>query len=160
LTAVAVVPVLALAGGWVLQRGRPAAGKRGGAKALGVLAREKLGGPAGEHLADGSGGGVLGQLTVFAWGQGCDGGSPNPLKKTTKTPKQIAEELNVSYLLTATLRWEKVGNTSRVHMSPELVDVTRPDAPTSKWQQPFDAALTDVFQVQSDIATRVAQSLG
>ena len=32
--------------------------------------------------------------------------------------------------------------------------------PTSKWQQPFDAALTDVFQVQSDIATRVAQALG
>ena len=45
-------------------------------------------------------------------------------------------------------------------MSPELVDVTRPDAPTSKWQQPFDAALTNVFQVQSDIATRVAQALG
>ena len=35
-----------------------------------------------------------------------------------------------------------------------------PDAPTSKWQQPFDAAMTDVFQVQSDIATRVAQALG
>ena len=32
-------------------------------------------------------------------------------------------------------------------------------AATSKWQQPFDAALTDVFQVQSDIATRVAQAL-
>ena len=45
-------------------------------------------------------------------------------------------------------------------MSPELVDVTRPDAPTSKWQQPFDAALTDVFQVQSDIATRAAHALG
>jgi tetratricopeptide (TPR) repeat protein len=45
-------------------------------------------------------------------------------------------------------------------VSPELVDVTRPDAPTSKWQQPFDAALTDVFQVQSEIATRVAQELG
>ena len=32
--------------------------------------------------------------------------------------------------------------------------------PTSKWQQPFDAALTGVFQVQSDIATKVAQALG
>ncbi len=45
-------------------------------------------------------------------------------------------------------------------MSPELVDVTRPDAPTSRWQQPFDAAITDVFQVQSEIATKVAQALG
>ena len=45
-------------------------------------------------------------------------------------------------------------------MSPELVEVTGSGAPTSKWQQPFDAALTDVFQVQSDIATKVAQALG
>ncbi len=35
-----------------------------------------------------------------------------------------------------------------------------PGAPTSKWQQRFDAALTDVFQVQSEIATKVAQALG
>ena len=32
-------------------------------------------------------------------------------------------------------------------------------APTTKWQQPFDAALTDVFQVQADVASRVAQAL-
>jgi tetratricopeptide (TPR) repeat protein len=33
-------------------------------------------------------------------------------------------------------------------------------APTSKWQQPFEAALTNVFEVQSDIAARVATELG
>jgi serine/threonine-protein kinase len=32
-------------------------------------------------------------------------------------------------------------------------------APTTKWEEPFDAALTDVFQVQADIASRVAQAL-
>ena len=47
-----------------------------------------------------------------------------------------------------------------MQVSPELVDVDESGAPTSKWQQPFDAALTDVFQVQSDIATSVAQALG
>src|SRR5439155_1077523 len=30
----------------------------------------------------------------------------------------------------------------------------------SRWQQPFDAALTDVFQVQADIANSVAHGLG
>src|SRR6185369_2584942 len=30
---------------------------------------------------------------------------------------------------------------------------------TTKWEQPFDASLTDVFQVQADIARRVAQAL-
>ena len=45
-------------------------------------------------------------------------------------------------------------------MTPELVEIRESGAPTSKWQQPFDAALTDVFQVQSEIATKVAQALG
>ena len=103
---------------------------------------------------------MRGKLTALPGLQVIARGSSTPYKKTTKTPQQIAKELNVSYLLTGTLRWEKVGGGSRVHVTPELVDVTRPDAPTSKWQQPFDAALTDVFQVQSDIATRVAQALG
>src|SRR6202040_963908 len=45
-------------------------------------------------------------------------------------------------------------------VTPELVEVRKAGAPASKWQQPFDAALTDVFQVQTDIASRVAQALG
>ena len=44
-------------------------------------------------------------------------------------------------------------------MSPELVQVTPGTAATTRWQQPFDAALTDVFQVQADIAGRVARAL-
>jgi tetratricopeptide (TPR) repeat protein len=32
-------------------------------------------------------------------------------------------------------------------------------APTTKWQQAFDASLTDVFQVQADIASKVANAL-
>jgi tetratricopeptide (TPR) repeat protein len=87
-------------------------------------------------------------------------GSSTPYKKTTKTPKQIAQELDVKYLLTATVRWQKGTGASRVHVTPELVEVRESGAPASKWQQPFDAAITDVFQVQSEIATKVAQALG
>src|SRR5437870_4075099 len=60
----------------------------------------------------------------------------------------------------ATVRWQKSGGTSRMQVSPELVQVKASGAPASKWQQPFDAALTDIFQVQSDIAARVAEALG
>jgi len=41
-------------------------------------------------------------------------------------------------------------------VSPELIDVATASA---KWQQPFDAALTDVFRVQADVAGQVAQAL-
>ena len=44
-------------------------------------------------------------------------------------------------------------------MSPELVEVGPATAPRTRWQQPFDAALTDVFQVQADIAGQVASAL-
>src|SRR5262249_2146328 len=48
------------------------------------------------------------------------------------------------------------GGGSRVRVSPELIQVS---TGATKWQQPFDASLTDVFQVQADIAGRVAEAL-
>jgi len=41
-------------------------------------------------------------------------------------------------------------------VSPELIDASNAG---EKWQEPFDAPVTDVFRVQADIATRVAQAL-
>jgi TolB-like protein len=160
IVAAVVATVLAIAGALLLRRTRWGSGEAGGMKRLAVLPFENLGAPEDDYFADGIADEIRGKLTSLPGVQVIARASSTPYKKTTKTPKQIAEELNVSYLLTATVRWEKSGATSRVHVSPELVDVTRPDAPTSKWQQPFVAALTDVFQVQSDIATRVAEALG
>ena len=42
-------------------------------------------------------------------------------------------------------------------MSPELVQAA---SGATRWQQSFDAPLTDVFQVQADVAERVARELG
>ena len=129
-------------------------------KRVAVLPFENLGAPEDDYFADGMADEIRGKLTSLQSVQVIARASSTPYKKTTKTPKQIAQELDVGYLLTATVRWEKSGGTSRVHVSPELVEVTGSGAPTSRWQQPFDAALTDIFQVQSDIASRAAQALG
>ncbi len=159
--AVAAVLVFLAAGGvFFLRRTDRGRGEAGGLKRLAVLPFENLGSPDDDYFTDGIADEVRGKLTSLAGVQVIARGSSIPYKKTTKSPGQIAEELNVSYLLTATVRWERSGGRSRVHVTPELVDITRPGAPTSKWQQPFDAALTDVFQMQSDIATRVAGALG
>ncbi len=159
--AVAAVIGLAVAGLILSRRTRTAPGAAAsGVKRVAVLPFENLGAPEDDYFADGIADEIRGKLTALPGVEVIARGSSTPYKKTTKTPKQIAEELNAAYLLTATVRWEKGGGASRVHVSPELVDVSRPDAPTSKWQQPFDAAITDVFQVQSEIATKVAQALG
>jgi serine/threonine protein kinase/tetratricopeptide (TPR) repeat protein len=160
LIAIAAVIVLAAVGVFLLRRPHAGGGEAGGVKRVAVLPFENLGSPEDDYFADGIADAVRGKLTSLPGLQVIARGSSTPYKKTTKTPRQIAEELNASYLLTATVRWQKDGGANRVQVSPELVDVTRPDAPTSKWQQPFDASITDVFQVQSDIATKVAQALG
>ncbi len=42
-------------------------------------------------------------------------------------------------------------------MSPELLDAR---TAATRWGAPFDASLTDVFQVQADVAGKVADALG
>jgi serine/threonine protein kinase/tetratricopeptide (TPR) repeat protein len=160
LVAAAALVVLAVGGVFVLRRTHRGGDEAGGVWRLAVLPFENLGSPEDDYFADGIADEIRGKLTSLPGVQVIARNSSTPYKKTTKAPKQIAEELEVGYLLTATVRWEKIGGTSRVHVSPELTEVSGSGAPTSKWQQPFDAALTDVFQVQSDIASRVAQALG
>ena len=159
LIAVAAAVVLAAVGVFFLRRPH-SGGEAGGAKRVAVLPFENLGAPEDDYFADGIADEIRGKLTSLPGLFVIARGSSTPYKKTTKTPKQIAEELEVGYLLTATVRWEKGGGGSRVHVSPELIEVSSSGAPRSKWQQPFDASITDVFQVQSDIATKVAQALG
>ena len=157
----AVFVVLAVAGVFLLRRSPKSTGEAGGVKRVVVLPFENLGAPEDDYFADGIADAVRGKLTSLPGVQVIARGSSTPYRKTTKTPRQIAQELEVGYLLTATVRWQKgTGAASRVEVSPELVEISGSGAPTSKWQQPFDAALTDVFRVQSDIATRVAQALG
>ena len=79
--------------------------------------------------------------------------SSNEYRNTAKLPQQIAKELGADYLLMARVRWSKSADgVNRVRVTPELVDVRPGHAAQSRWQEPFDAALTDVFQVQAEIA--------
>jgi eukaryotic-like serine/threonine-protein kinase len=154
---------LALAGLGVFLTGKARDGRSppSGVKRLAVLPFENLGPPSDDYFADGISDAVRGKLTSLPGIQVIARGSSTPYRKTTKTPRQIAKELGVGYLLTATVRWDKgTASGSRVHVTPELAEISSSGAPISKWQQPFDSSLTDVFQVQSDIATLAAQALG
>ena len=87
-------------------------------------------------------------------------GSSNEYRGTTKRPAEIGRELGADYLLTGTVRWEKAaGAASRVRVTPELVDARPGQAARTRWGQQFDASLTNVFQVQADIATKVTDAL-
>jgi serine/threonine protein kinase/tetratricopeptide (TPR) repeat protein len=157
---VGALAVLAASGTFLWRRSHGLPPSPGAVKRVAVLPFENLGSPEDDYFADGIADAVRGKLTSVPGIEVIARTSSLAYKKTTKPPKQIADELGVSYLLTATVRWQKEGGTNRVQVSPELVEVDGGRAPASKWQHPFDAQLTDVFKVQSDIASRVAQELG
>jgi serine/threonine-protein kinase len=142
-------------------RGRHAGTARSvGSKVLAVLPFENLGDSADAYFADGVTEEVRGKLSRLAGLEVIARNSSNEYRHTSKRPREIARELGVDYLLTATVRWEKTGGSaSRVRVTPELVDVGPGHAPRTRWQEPFDASLTDVFQVQADIAEKVASAL-
>jgi len=131
-----------------------------GPKRLAVLPFENLGDSTDAYFADGITNEVRGKLSQVSGLAVIARASSNEYRATTKAPQEIARELGADYILTATVQWQKApGGPSRVRVSPELIRVEPGAAPTTKWQQPFDASLTDVFQVQADIATKVASAL-
>jgi serine/threonine protein kinase/Tfp pilus assembly protein PilF len=123
---------------------------------LAVLPFENLGDTADAYFADGVSDEVRGKLAALSGLEVIARNSSSQYRQTTKPAKQIGQELDVHYLLTGTVRWEKRPGGSRVRVSPELVDAR---SGAAKWQAPFDAAITDVFLVQGEIAGRVAEAL-
>jgi serine/threonine protein kinase/Tfp pilus assembly protein PilF len=68
------------------------------------------------------------------------------------TPAQVGQQLGAAYVLTGTLR--RAG--ARLRISAQLVD-TRTDFPL--WSERFDREMKDVFEVQDDMARRIAEAL-
>jgi len=156
----ALVVVLTI---WRLAPWRNGAAQDDGARAnmLAVLPFENLGRPENAYFADGVTEDVRGKLSSLSGLMVIARSSSAQYKQTTKSTQQIARELGVQYLLAGTIRTEAgaTGKPARVRVSPELIQIVN-GAPVTRWQQAFDAEITDVFRVQADIAERVVHSLG
>ena len=142
------------------RRSHPRAENAGDATVLAVLPFENLGDSGQAYFADGVANELRTKLSTVPGLAVIARSSSNEYRKSQKPAQQIARELGVDYLLTATVQWENgPGGTSRVRVTPELVDVRPGHTPQSRWGQPFEAGMTGMFQVQADIAGQVAQAL-
>jgi serine/threonine-protein kinase len=142
------------------RRSRPGTGAVAGSRVIAVIPFESVGDSADAYFADGVTDEVRAKLARIEGLDVIARGSSAEYRGTTKPPRQIARELGASHLLTATVRWNKTpGQTSRVRVSAELVEVSPDRTPRTRWGENFDAAMSDVFQVQADIAGQVAGAL-
>ena len=121
-----------------------------------MLAFENLGDSADAYFADGMADEVRAKLAGLPGLEVIARGSSSHYLGSGKPPGEIAAELGVPYILSGSVRWEKSPEGSRVRVSPELIDAR---TGVTRWAQPFDAAFTELFAVQADIAGQVAGAL-
>jgi TolB-like protein/DNA-binding winged helix-turn-helix (wHTH) protein/Flp pilus assembly protein TadD len=154
----AVVALLVVGGAALVLRGREATPARAAAqKKLVVLPFENLGRSEDEYLAAGMTDEISGRLARVSGLSVVSRGSAAQYARTTKTTKEIAQELGVDYLLAGTIRWDRGGaGTGRVRIIPRLIRVADD---THLWADVYDRVVGDVFAVQTDIAEKVAQQL-
>jgi len=123
-----------------------------------VLPFENLGSPDQEYFADGITEEITSRLSGLSGLGVIARSSAKQYKKTTKTLKQIGDELGVGYVLQGSIRWSALPEGgSRVRINPALVKISDE---TQVWSQPYEAVMSDAFKLQSDIASQVVGALG
>ena len=141
------------------RRATPASDTRGGAgaspaeKSVAVLYFENLSGvKEDEYFRDGITEDIITELSKI---KGLNTFSrPTVLAYRDKavTPAQIGQELGAAYVLAGSLR--RAGN--RLRITAQLVD-THTDFPL--WSERYDREMKDVFEVQDEIARKIAEAL-
>ncbi|HET9133911.1 MAG TPA: protein kinase [Gemmatimonadales bacterium] len=154
---VGAVAVLAL-GGVAAQRyfSRPAAAVAG--TRVAVLPFAFTGDSADAYLTDGIVEELRGRLSQTSNLVVIGTASAEEYRGSTKSGAEIAKELKADRLLMGRVQVAP-GSTGarRVRVSAELVDGA---TGTIVWRDTFDADLTDVFELQTSLATRVSTALG
>jgi non-specific serine/threonine protein kinase len=125
-------------------------------KMIVVLPFENLGLSEDEYFADGLTEEITSKLSGLSGLGVIARQSAKQYKKTTKSVRQIGEELGVSYILQGTVRWEKVAGNEHVRVTPQLIDVIEG---TQIWSQASEEILSSSFKLQSKIAESVVQAM-
>jgi len=122
-----------------------------------VLPFENLGSTEDEYFADGITDAITARLAVIHGLGVISRQSAMQYKKREKSAQVIREELGVDYILEGTIQRERPSDpNSRVRIIPQLI---RASDDTHVWAETYDNDMSEIFQVQSDLAERVAQAL-
>jgi serine/threonine-protein kinase len=123
------------------------------AKSVAVLPFENMStDPENEYFSDGITDDIIAQLSKISALKVISRTSSMQYKKTTKKITAIADELGVGAILEGSVR--KAGPRVRI-----VVHLVEPKSEKHLWGETFDRQLTDVFEVQSEVAQQITGAL-
>ena len=126
---------------------------RSGSKSVAVLYFENLSGvKEDEYLRDGITEDIITELSKIRGLNTFSRPTVLAFRDKSVTPLQIGQQLKAAYVLTGTLR----RSGSRLRITTQLVD-TSTDFPL--WSERYDREMKDVFEVQDEIARKIAEAL-
>jgi TolB-like protein len=127
---------------------------------IAVLPFENAGDTSQAYVADGISDDIRGKLATLSDIQVIAGASAREYRSTTEDLADIARDLGAHYLVTGRVQWEALpSGTRRLRVAPELIEIVARRPPIMRWERSFDANLTDVFSLETDVATRIAETL-
>ena len=134
-----------------------------GPRMLAVLPFKNLGTDDEQYFADGLTEEITSRLAGVSGLRVISRTSADQYRATTKSMKEIGAELGAAYVLEGSVRWERGagerergGGQGRIRVTPTLIQV---DGERRLWSETYEAELTDVFRIQSEIAQHVTGEL-
>ncbi|HET7240660.1 MAG TPA: protein kinase [Gemmatimonadales bacterium] len=123
------------------------------AKSVAVLPFENMStDPENEYFSDGITDDIIAQLSKISALKVISRTSSMQYKKTTKKITAIAQELGVGAILEGSVR--RAGQRVRI-----VVHLVEPGSEKHLWGETFDRQLTDIFEVQSEVAQQITGAL-
>ncbi len=126
-------------------------------KAIAILPFENLGPTEQEYFADGITDEITTSLAKIKLLKVISNNSARQFKDKSRSVQQIATELGVEFLLTATIRWDNSQTPSTFRLSCKLVD-TKDESYI--WAESYDRVLAQIFVLQSELASEITKALG
>ncbi len=124
---------------------------------LAVLPFKNLGPADDQYFADGLTEEITSRLAGLSGLRVISRTSADQYRGSAKSLKEIGAELGAGYVLEGSVRWERAGSgPGRIRVTPTLIRV---DDDSRLWSETYDAELTDVFRIQSEIAQQVTGEL-
>ena len=124
---------------------------------LAVLPFENLGASEDAYFADGITDEITSRLSEISDIGVISRTSAYAFRDTNLTVPEIAKALGVRYVLEGTIRWYHSDSLSRVRLIPQLIDASKD---VHVWSSRYEREVTDILNVQAEIALAVANQLG